>query len=53
MDDYIKAAENAPIKNVRGYMKSVIWTSLSTYKVKFEFNFACAFLPSVDGTGVA
>lgn len=43
VDDFTTAAGNAPIKNPRGYMKSVAWTSLVSYKAKFEASFACSF----------
>lgn len=40
IDDYIKGATNSHIKNVQAYMKSVIWTSFFSYKVKSESYFA-------------
>ena len=36
INDFEKAAESRKIKNIRAYMKSVIWTSLSSYKVKLD-----------------
>jgi len=36
IDDYIRAANVAEIHDKRKYMKSVIWNSFSTYRVKFE-----------------
>ena len=43
IDDYTKAAAYTQIKNVRQYMKSVIWTSLSAYKVKSESDYLRIF----------
>jgi len=40
IDDYVSAAKEYEIKDKRKYMKSVIWNSLSTYKVKFDSFFA-------------
>lgn len=34
LDDFLAATANGEIKSVRNYMKSVIWTSLTSYKVK-------------------
>jgi len=36
IDDYISAAKEYEIKDKRKYMKSVIWNSFLTYRVKFE-----------------
>lgn len=40
IEDYITGATSSPIKNVQAYMKSVIWTSFFSYKVKLESSFA-------------
>jgi len=39
VNDYIKAANETEIHDKRKYMKSVIWNSFSTYKVKFKSYF--------------
>ena len=43
VDDYMKAAEQDEIRDKRKYMKAVIWNSFSTYRVKFESDFARTF----------
>jgi len=40
VDDYMKAAGREEIRDKRKYMKSVIWNSFLTYRVKFESDFA-------------
>lgn len=40
IDDYVSAARKYEIKDKRKYMKSIIWNSLSTYKVKSDSFFA-------------
>ena len=46
VDDYINAATVTEIKDKRKYMKAVIWNSFSTYRVKFESDFARTFIHS-------
>ena len=43
VDDYMKAASEAEIRDKRKYMKAVIWNSFLTYRVKFESDFARTF----------
>lgn len=39
IDDYIKASKDTEIRDKCKYMKSIIWNSFSTYKVKCESYF--------------
>ena len=36
IEDFLNATDTTKIKNVKKYMKSVVWTSLSSYKVEFD-----------------
>ena len=44
VDDYMKAAGEVEIRDKRKYMKSVIWNSFLTYRVKFESDFARTYV---------
>jgi len=44
VDDYMKAAGDVEIRDKRKYMMSVIWNSFSTYRVKFESDFARTYI---------
>ena len=46
VDDYMKAAGYTEIRDKRKYMKSVIWNSFLTYRVKFESDFARTYIHS-------
>ena len=43
IDNYLSAAGKQTIKNEKKYMKSVIWNSFSTYKVKFDSYFVRSY----------
>lgn len=36
MDDFLNACENTEIADIRKYTKSLIWSSVSTYRVKLD-----------------
>jgi len=40
IDNYIRVASGEEIRDIRKYIMSVIWNCFSTYRVKFESNFA-------------
>lgn len=44
VDDYMTAAGRDEIRDKRKYMKSVIWNSFLTYRVKFESDFARTYI---------